>query len=102
MKSAQPKKQRKYLYTMPLHKRWHLFNAKVFDKEGNKLGRDRIKKGVLVKVMRGNFKGHIGKVVRIDRKKVRVYVEGCTRKTQRGTEVLVPIHPSNLCIIKGD
>jgi len=99
-KSKQPKKQRKEIYEMPLHLRWRFFNAKVFDENGNKLGRERIKKGTIVKIMRGAFKGHVGKVTKVDRKKIRIYVEGVTRKNMKGAEVPISIHPSNVCIIK--
>jgi large subunit ribosomal protein L24 len=49
--------------------------------------------------MRGDFKGKEGKVVKVSYKKVRIYVEGITRKNSRGQEKLVPIHPSKVMII---
>ncbi len=51
-------------------------------------------------VMRGDHKGHTGKVVRINHKKYRIYIEGLVRKKADGTEVLIPIHPSKVQIIK--
>jgi large subunit ribosomal protein L24 len=50
--------------------------------------------------MRGEFAGHEGKVVEVDMKKIRIYVEGVTRRKADGTEVYVPIHPSNVMIIE--
>ena len=38
-------------------------------------------------------------MVKVDLKKYRVYIEGITRKRVDGTEVMIPIHPSNLRII---
>ncbi len=56
--------------------------------------------GDTVKVMRGKFKGHVGKVVEINRKEERVKIEGLEREKVDGTKVLVPIHASNLEIIE--
>jgi large subunit ribosomal protein L24 len=58
-----------------------------------------VRVGDEVEIMRGEFKGKHGKIVRVNLKKYKVYVEGVTRKTSTGTEKLVPIHPSNLRII---
>jgi large subunit ribosomal protein L24 len=49
--------------------------------------------------MRGDFKGKEGKVVKVSYKKVRIYVEGITRKNSRGQEKLIAIHPSKVMII---
>jgi len=52
--------------------------------------------------MRGDAKGYEGKVVKVDRKEYRVYIEGLTRTNSRGEEVLIPVHYSNLMIIELD
>ncbi|MFH7882646.1 MAG: 50S ribosomal protein L24, partial [Candidatus Aenigmatarchaeota archaeon] len=52
-----------------------------------------------VEVMRGEFKKRKGKILRIDTKKYKVYIEGIMRKKTDGTERIVPFHPSNLKII---
>ena len=59
-----------------------------------------LRKGDEVKVMRGEFKGVVGKVVRIDKKKYKVYVDTVKKKRSIGTEYLVPLSPSNLMIVK--
>jgi len=61
-----------------------------------------IRKGDTVMIMRGDFKGIEGKVIRVDLKKIRIYVEGATRRKADGTQVNVPIHPSNVMITKLD
>lgn len=61
-----------------------------------------LRKGDEVFVMRGDFKGRSGKVLKVDTKKYRVYVEGLTIRKTSGQEKLFPIHPSNLKIIKLD
>ena len=52
-----------------------------------------------VEVLRGDFKGHEGKVEKVDLKRYRVYVEGVTIQKVDGTSVYFPIHPSNLRIV---
>jgi large subunit ribosomal protein L24 len=48
--------------------------------------------------MRGEFAGTEGKVLEVDLKKARILVEGVTTTKMDGTEVSVPIHPSNVMI----
>ncbi len=100
-KSKKPRKQRKALYTAPLHKRRKLLSAHLSKELREKYKRRSlpIRRGDEVKILRGEFKGKVGKVSKVDLKKLKVYVEGVTRKRTVGTEVQVPIHPSNLMII---
>ena len=99
--SIQPRKQRKRIYTMPLHARRRLLSANLSKelREKHKRRNVRVRKGDKVKIMRGQFKGIVGVVNKVDLKKVRVYVEGAKMKKQDGTEILYPIHPSNVQII---
>jgi large subunit ribosomal protein L24 len=60
----------------------------------------RVRKGDKVRIMRGDFSGHEGKVVEVDMRRCRIKVEGATITKSDGTEVLVPIHPSNVMIIE--
>jgi large subunit ribosomal protein L24 len=102
MVSKQPRKQRKAIYEAPLHKRQKLVSA-TLSKELRKQYNRRslpVRTGDEVKIMRGEFKGKTGKVVKVDLKKLRIYIEGVTRKKSTGEEVKVPIHPSNVMIIK--
>ena len=61
-----------------------------------------IRVGDKVQVVRGDFKGHEGKVESIDAKRYKVTVEGVTLSKPDGNAVLLPIHPSNLMIIEAD
>ena len=61
-----------------------------------------VRKGDVVRVMRGNYRGHEGKVVEVDRKRYYIYIEGVKIKKADGTEVLRPIHPSKVMIVKLD
>jgi len=59
-----------------------------------------IRTGDVVTVMRGDHKGHTGKVIRLDHERYRIYIEGLIRKKADGSEVPIPIHPSKVQIIK--
>lgn len=102
--SSKPSKQRKALYEMPLHLRRKLLTAPLSDELREKYGIKRlpVRKGDVVRIMRGSFKGHEGKVVKVDLKRVRIFIEGVQRKKADGTPVYVPIHPSKVQIIKLD
>jgi len=100
IKSKQPKKQRKFLYNAPLHLRQKIMSATLSSELRKKYGFRTmpVRKGDTVKIMRGDFKGHEGKIVEIDLKRYRIHVEGATQKKVNGTEVFYPIHPSNVMI----
>ena len=102
--SAKPSKQRKALYTAPLHLKKKLLNAPLSRDLREKYGVKRlpVRKGDVVRIMRGDWKGHEGKVVRVDIKRVRIFVEGVQRKKADETPVYYPIHPSNVMIVKLD
>ncbi len=102
--SKKPRKQRKALYEAPLHKRQKLVSAHLSKELREKFGKRSlpVRKGDEVKIMRGEFKGRTGKVREVDLKKLRIYVEGITRRKSTGEEVHVPIHPSNVMIINAD
>ncbi len=102
--SSKPSKQRKALFNAPLHLRQKLLTAPLSRELREKYGIRRlpVRKGDVVRIMRGDWKGHEGKVVRVDLKKVRIYVEGVQRKKADQTPVYYPIHPSKVMIIKLD
>jgi large subunit ribosomal protein L24 len=102
--SSKPSAQRKALYNMPLHLRHKLFNAKLSKELAEKYGVKRlpVRVGDVVRIMRGDFAGHEGKVVEVDLKRVRIYVEGVQIKKADGTPVYYPIHPSKVMIVKLD
>jgi large subunit ribosomal protein L24 len=103
-KSKKPRKQRKFLYNAPLHLRKKMLAAHL-SKELREKYKTRslpVRVGDEVEVMRGKFKGKRGKILKVDLKKLRVYVEGITIKKSSGQERLFPLHPSKLKIIKLD
>ena len=104
MVSRKPRKQRKFLYNAPLHIRRKMFSAHLSKELREKYGRRSfpVRKGDIVEIMRGKFRGKQGKIVRVDYKKYRIYIEGITIKKADGTEKLFPIHPSKVTIMKLD
>ncbi|OQR70690.1 60S ribosomal protein L26 isoform 1 [Tropilaelaps mercedesae] len=60
-----------------------------------------IRKDDEVQIMRGHHKGQqVGKVVQVYRKRYCIYIERIQRERANGTSVYVPIHPSNVQIVK--
>jgi large subunit ribosomal protein L24 len=101
-RSKCPRKQRKYEANAPLHIRRKFLSVNLSKDLRKKYGTRNVvvRTGDKVKVLRGKFKGKGGKVLRVDLKRIRVFVEGITRRKVDGTEVQVPLHPSNLQIVE--
>ncbi|MEM3402169.1 MAG: 50S ribosomal protein L24 [Candidatus Hadarchaeales archaeon] len=101
MSSKQPRKQRLAIYSAPFHIRRKLLSAPLSDELQKKHGRKSIpvRKGDRVKILRGDFAGLEGEVVRVDLKKSRIYVEGASTAKADGTQVLRPIHPSKVVLL---
>ncbi|MFW9888355.1 MAG: 50S ribosomal protein L24 [Candidatus Thorarchaeota archaeon] len=100
--SKSPGKQRRRIYKSPLHSRKKMLKCRLdeFLREEYGLRSLVVKKGDLVRVMRGQFRDTEGKVVRVDYSTVRVYLESATTTKADGKEAQVPIHPSNLMVVK--
>lgn len=103
-KSKQPRKQRKNFYRAPLHVRHKFFNVPLSEDLQAKyvIKRLPVRKGDVVKIVRGDWKDHEGKVIEVDYKNVRIYIEGVTIKKADGSLRLYPIHPSKVIITKLD
>ena len=103
-RSRQPRKQRRAYYRAPLHVRQKLMSATLSPELREKYGVRSlpVRAGDKVKVMRGDFKGHVGKVVKVDLRRYRIYIDGVTIKKSDGTPVFRPIHPSNVMIVELD
>ena len=102
MSSIQPRKQRKALYTAPLHVRRKQIASHLSEELLLKYNvrRTPLVSGDEVLVLRGDKKGAHGKVVDIDTKRRKVTVEGITHKKADGTDVALPLDASNLLITK--
>ena len=100
--STQPRKQRKYRHNAPLHIRHKFLSAHLSRELRERFGKRSIsvRKGDEVTVMKGGFRGFRGNVDRVDLSGTRIYIDGMKRKKVDGSEVSVPIHPSNVMITK--
>ncbi len=104
IKSSKPKKQRKFHYTKPLHRKQQGLAAHVDKKISGQLGVKSLalRKGDTVRIDSGKNKEKTGKIVEVNYKKGVVFIEKIVRKKANGEEVPVPIHASNLIITDAD
>ncbi|MEX0932580.1 MAG: 50S ribosomal protein L24 [Candidatus Pacearchaeota archaeon] len=100
--SKQPRKQRKYLAKAPLHIR-KKFVSVALSKDLKKKHAKRnipVRKGDVVKVMRGKFKTKQGKVLEVNLKQSKILIEGVQITKQDKSKAQVKMQPSNLQIIE--
>ncbi|NUN11336.1 50S ribosomal protein L24 [Candidatus Micrarchaeota archaeon] len=98
--TKQARKKRKQLFTAPIHtlkKNVSIHLSKDLRTKTKKRAMPA-KKGDKAKVMRGVLAKKEGKIIRVDVKKTRIYLEGISKKTARGKEELIAFHPSNLML----
>ena len=98
--SKQPRKQRKYLAGAPAHLRQRFLAANLSKELRKKYGRRSIplRKGDVVKIMRGKFKKKTGNVTAINRKRLKVEIEGLQVKKADGSKANIKFDPSLLQI----
>jgi large subunit ribosomal protein L24 len=98
--SKQPRKQRKYRINSPTHIKRKLMCTNLNKDLRKKYNRRSfpLKKGDIIKIMRGKFKNKTGKIELVDLKKLRVTVDGIYNTKKDGTKVNVYFDPSNLQI----
>ena len=101
LRSKQPRKQRKFIANASLHKRRKMmsihFNAELKKKYNKRNFPARV--GDRVKVLRGQFKGTIGEIEKVDTTNYRLHVKGVEHKKSEGRTSFYPIHPSNVVAI---
>ena len=98
--SKQPRKQRKYVANAPLHIKHKLVSANLSKDARKKYSRRSfpLRKGDLVKIMRGQFRGKSGKVEEVSLKRSKIAIAGIRRAKKDGTKISVFFNPSNLQI----
>lgn len=107
MTSRQPRKQRKAIADSPWHRRRKLVSAHLaedyLEDRKRKLPRALpVRKGDIVKVIRGEHRGREGKVSSVDYRSLRITIEELTYGKADKKQVAKPIHPSNVIIKKLD
>jgi large subunit ribosomal protein L24 len=100
--SSQPRKQRLARATAPHHMARKQMASHLSEELLLKYNRRSatVISGDEVKVLRGDHKGKSGKIVDVVVSDRKVVVEGVTNKKADGTEVPLPVDPSNLLIVK--
>lgn len=100
--SKQPRKQRKFIAKAPLHIKRKLLGVNLSKDLRKKHSKRNItlRKGDVVKIMNGKFKKKQGKVLRIETKKGKIFIENIQIKKIDGSKVDIPIKASNLQIIE--
>ena len=102
MKSMKARKQRKELYNAPDHIKRNWISSHLEENLLIKYDKRAVSvvKGDTVRVMRGSFRDHEDKVVKVDVKKSFLEIEGITMSKADGNKIAKPIHPSNVMITK--
>ena len=100
--SKAPKKQRKQIHTAPIHANRNRLKCRLdeFLQEEYGLRSLPVKKGDLVKIMRGQFRDTEGKVIAVHYADVAVFLDNATVTKSDGKEANIPVHPSNLMLVK--
>lgn len=100
--SVQPRKQRKYVFNAPLHILKKLMSVRLAKELKIKYGKRNVgvRKDDRVKIMSGQFKGKSGKVIEVDVKHRKVYVEGINIIKKDGNKIRCSLHPSKLMIME--
>ncbi|HQT45364.1 MAG TPA: 50S ribosomal protein L24, partial [Candidatus Micrarchaeota archaeon] len=96
-KSKQARKQRKALYTKPLHARKAELHVHLSDELKAKLATKKramlVRKGDKVEVVKGRFAGRSGKVASVNYQDYTLYIEGVTVRNAKGEEKLASVRP---------
>jgi large subunit ribosomal protein L24 len=102
--TMKPKKVRKNAITAPKHKKAKALAAHLSEKLSKELKRRSlpVRKKDIVKIVRGEFKGKEGKVIRVDHESHRIFIEKVVRKKSNGTEFEVAIDPSKVILMDLD
>ena len=100
--SKSPRKQRRRIRNAAHHERKSMLKCRLdeFLQEEYGLRSLVIKTGDLVRIMRGQFRDTESKVTGVSYKKGVVYLDSSTITKADGKEAQVPVHPSNLMLVK--
>ncbi len=98
--SSKPRKQVKYRENAPLHIKQKFVAAHLSSELKRKYHKRSVplRTGDKVKIMRGDHKGKTGKILRVNLKKMLVYLEGFQASKIDGSKADLSFAPSNLMI----
>ncbi len=102
MKSRQTRKQRKAQQNAPHHQKRKIMSSTLAPNLRKKYNKRSlpVREGDEVEIMRGGFAGGIDKVVKVNRRSRKVYIENVTVKKADESQEPYGVHPSNLRIVK--
>lgn len=97
-----PRKQRRLVRNSGQHAHRSMLRCRLDDSLREEYGLRSlgIKKGDLVRIMRGQFRDTEGKVLGVDYRAIRVLVDGASTTKSDGKEAKIPLHPSSLMLVK--
>ena len=102
VQSSKPRTQRRFRFSAPLHMRQHFLHAHLDKALRAKLKIKtravQISKGDTVKVMVGKKRGASGKVIAVNLRTGRIFIDSVLRKNAKGKELPIPIAVSNVYI----
>ncbi|HEV8289614.1 MAG TPA: 50S ribosomal protein L24 [Candidatus Norongarragalinales archaeon] len=104
--SKQPRKKRLALYNLPIHLRTRNVSAHLSKelRKSTKKRSVRVRPGDKIIVVSGDFKKKQGKILSVDTKRAKVYIEGIMVKKQskqsKVKEALVAIPASNVVVLE--
>ncbi len=101
MKITKPNKNRKRRYNAPNHVLRKYLSAPLSPSLKIQYGAKTmpVRLDDTLMVTKGDRKLTEGKVIRVDSKKCKLYIEGLTRTKLDGTVVQIPIRPENVMIV---
>jgi len=101
MKIIKPNKNRKLRYNAPNHVLRKYLSAPLSPSLKTQYGAKTmpVRLDDTLMVTKGDRKLTEGKVIRVDTKKCKLYIEGLTRTKLDGTVVQIPIRPENVMIV---
>lgn len=102
--SRKARKQKKYRANAPKHVRNKMMKAPLSDELRKKYDKRNTtaRVGDRVKILKGKFKGKIGKIQRRDLSNYKIFIKGAEVEKKDGTSFPFPIDPSNVKILEVD
>lgn len=99
--SKKPRKQRNYMNNAPLHILSRFMHIHLSKDLRKKIGIRQLLvcKGDKIRIQAGVFKKKEGKVIAVNLKKGKIYVEGIERIKKDGSKVRIPLEPSNCMLL---
>lgn len=99
---TKPGKNRKRRYNAPSHFRRKYLSAPLSPSLKSEYGTRTmpVRTDDTVSVTKGDHKMSEGRVLRVDMKRGKIYIEGITRTRMDGSNVQIPLRPENVMITK--